>query len=101
LLSAAVAGAEDGRAVAAKHSQTDCAWPIEQDIELRVAGDNLEALSRPVVVDVEFSAEEDGDASRHLAVRDGEEPGRQDASATVDEGGVSETTVDLVGGPDP
>jgi hypothetical protein len=53
------------------------------------------------VVDVELSAEEEGGAGRHVAVRGGEEPGRQDASAAVDEGSVSETAVDLVGGPDP
>jgi hypothetical protein len=53
------------------------------------------------VVDVELSAEEEGGAGRHVAVRGSEEPGRQDASAAVDEGSVSETAVDLVGGPDP
>lgn len=83
--------------MAAEHSQADRLRSIEQDLELGVAGANLVALPQPVVICAELSAEEYGDAVRHVAVRGGEEPGRQDASAAVDEGGVLEAAVELTG----
>lgn len=84
--------------MAAEHSQADRLRPIEQDVELGVAGANLVALPQPVAICAQLSTEEDGDAVRHVAVRGGEEPGRQDASAAVDEGGVFEAAVELTGG---
>lgn len=62
--------------MAAEHSQSDCARSVKQDVGLRVAGKDQVALAQPVGLDVELSAEEHGSASRHMAVRGDEEPGR-------------------------
>jgi len=43
-LSAAIAAAHQGRAVAANHPYPDRLWPVEEDVNLGVAGEHLVEL---------------------------------------------------------
>jgi hypothetical protein len=83
--------------VAAEHPEADRLRSVEQDIELGIAGENLVPLFSLVLLDVEFSAEDHGYPGCHITVRGGEEPRPQDAGAAVDEGGIAEAAVDVVG----